>query len=391
MSVPELASRAAADFAARFGVAPTHAAAAPGRVNLIGEHTDYSEGLVLPMAIDLACVCVGRLALGATGPHRVWSGKAHAIVAIDLDIAPGPHWRGKGWSAYVAGVLARLVSHTGTPLPAMDIAIQSDVPLGAGLSSSAALEVSIAALAASLAGLDVLPADLARIGREAEREYAGVPCGIMDQLVSACAEPGTALLIDCRDERTRPITLDPLADMQVLVIDSTVKHALVSGEYERRARGCAEAARILGISALRDATPAMIESRASDLGDELTRYARHVVTENARVVAFVEALERGRTESLGSLMLASHASLRHDFRVSCPELDAIVEIAQSIPGVLGCRMTGGGFGGSAVVLARSGAVGPCIEIVTRTMKDRRGIAPRSFVVTPSAGARAWKL
>ncbi len=398
---------ASASFANRFGAAPTHASRAPGRVNLIGEHTDYSDGLVLPMAIDRACVCVGRLVSGPSADSRIriWSENQNALAEFDVDaIGPGTTWHGRGWSSYAAGVIANLRHLADRPLPSLDIALASDVPLGAGLSSSASFEVALAALIALLADLSLDPATLARVARAAERGYAGVPCGIMDQLVSASATNRHALLIDCRDERTTAVSLGTLGDAQVLVIDSTVKHALVSGEYKRRADGCAEAACILGVAALRDATLPLIAQHADTLGEELTRYARHVVTENARVAAFVTTLASRDRAALGPLMLASHASLRDDFRVSCPELDVIVQAAMDSDGtagerggsvgsggVLGCRMTGGGFGGSAVALVEPHAIDACIERVERTTKDRFGIAPRSFVVTPSAGARAWML
>lgn len=396
----EMFSTAVAAYSRCFGGTPSHAALAPGRVNLIGEHTDYSEGLVLPMAIDRGCNCVGRVASvpspAGSAKIRIWSENEQSLHTFDANsIGPGAAWRGRGWSAYAAGVIASIRDLAARPLPSLDIAVAGDVPLGAGLSSSAAFEVSLAAIISELCGLDLDPTALARVARAAERGYAGVPCGIMDQLVSAVARQNHALLIDCRDEQTTPISLGTLGDARVLVIDSTVKHALVSGEYKRRADGCAEAARILGVRSLRDASLALIASHTEALGDELTRYARHVVTENARVAAFVTALAARDRAALGPLMLGSHASLRDDFRVSCPELDTIVEAAldgsSGTGGVLGCRMTGGGFGGSAVALVEPHAIDACIERVERTTKDRFGIAPRSFIVTPSEGARAWLL
>lgn len=387
---------ATAAFASRYGSAPSHASRAPGRVNLIGEHTDYTEGLVLPMAIDRACVCVGRLVSGPSADSRlrIWSENESSLAELNPDsIGPGMTWHGRGWSSYAAGVIANLRHLADRPLPSLDIALASDVPLGAGLSSSASFEVALTSLIAFLADLSLDSGTLARVARAAERGYAGVPCGIMDQLVSASAADNHALLIDCRDERTTPISLGTLGDARVLVIDSTVKHALVSGEYKRRADGCAEATSILGVRALRDATLPLISHHAASLGEELTRYARHVVTENARVAAFVTALASRERAALGPLMLASHASLRDDFRVSCPELDTIVEAAMDDKGggVLGCRMTGGGFGGSAIALVEPHAIDGCIDRVQRATKDRFGVTPRSFVVTPSAGARAWML
>lgn len=420
---------------------PTHASVASGRVNLIGEHTDYSGGLVLPIAIDRWCVAVGAIVPDGDGLIRVVSDgmDGNGVATFDArELAVGGPggaggageggrgggvvWHGKGWRSYVAGVIAHVgmeMRAGGGRLPGMCIALAGNVPLGAGLSSSAAFEVSLAGLMLEMlggsggAGGRVEMRAVARIARAAERGYAGVPCGIMDQLASACAIKGHALLIDCRSEETAHVPLDSIADLEVLVIDSGVKHALVEGAYAERAAGCARAAELLGVPTLREATLELIEARRGDLleaglggqdGDALLRYARHVVTENARVEAFVRALrepnggevhERARRERLGELMRASHASLRDDFRVSCAELDTIVEAAGAAPGVVGCRMTGGGFGGSAIALVERGKAEVVAARVDETMKDRFGsrfgAGPRSFKVTPSAGARAWRI
>lgn len=379
-------------FVERFDAQPTNAAFAPGRVNLIGEHTDYSGGFVLPMAINAGCAVVGRLT-GRTGSHvRIWSVNQRELAALDATaLGPGASWHGKGWISYVAGVLGVLAEGTKRPIPGMDLALWSDVPLGAGLSSSAALEVSICALASSLAGITMSLPEMASVARAAERGYAGMPCGIMDQLVSACAVRGHALLIDCASETTTPISLAPLGDVAILIIDSTVKHALVSGEYKRRADGCEEASRILGVKWLRDATHELVASRAAALGDELHRYARHVVTENARVESFIRAISRGDAHEAGRCMTASHASLRDDFRVSCPELDAIVDACSSIPGVIGCRMTGGGFGGSAVALVRPEALDACRAAADRALTTHFQRKPSSHVVRASSGVQSWDL
>lgn len=377
-------------FAERFGGTPTHAANAPGRVNLIGEHTDYSGGLVLPMAINAGCAAVGRLGAGPASRVRIWSSNQNDLAEFDANrLGPGTDWHGKGWTSYAAGVLAILRERVGQALPSMDIVVASDVPLGAGLSSSAALEVSLCALVCALNGFRLSPTEIASIARAAERGYAGMPCGIMDQLVSACAVDGHALLIDCASETTTPVSLAPLGDLAILVIDSTVKHALVSGEYKRRADGCAEAAKILGVKWLRDATPELVASRAAALGDELHRYARHVVTENARVESFIRAVARGDADEAGRCMAGSHASLRDDFRVSCPELDAIADACAAVPGVIGCRMTGGGFGGSAVALVRPHALDACRAASEHALTSRFQKKPRSHVVRASAGVQSW--
>ncbi len=271
----------------------------------------------------------------------------------------------------------------------MEIVVGSNIPLGAGLSSSAAFEVSLCALICAINGFSLSPAEMASIARAAERGYAGMPCGIMDQLVSACAVEGHALLIDCASETTTPISLAPLGELAILIIDSTVKHALVSGEYKRRADGCREASKVLGVKWLRDATPELVASRAAALGDELHRYARHVLTENARVESFIRAVARGDAAEAGRCMAASHASLRDDFRVSCPELDAIVDACSAVPGVIGCRMTGGGFGGSAVALVRPESLDACRDAADRALITHFQKKPSSHVVRASSGVQAW--
>lgn len=388
--LPSIIADARRAFADHFGAGPTHAAHAPGRVNLIGEHTDYSGGLVLPMAINAGCAAVGRTSGKPAGRVGIWSVNQNEMATLDANrLGPGTDWHGRGWSSYAAGVLAVLRDRVGKDLPPMEIVVASDVPLGAGLSSSAAFELSLCALICSINGFKLLPTEMASIARAAERGYAGMPCGIMDQLVSACGVRGHALLIDCASETTTPISLAPLGDLAVLVIDSTVKHALVSGEYKRRADGCEEASRILGVKWLRDATPELVASRAGALGVELHRYARHVVTENARVESFIRAISRGDAHEAGRCMAASHASLRDDFRVSCPELDAIVDACAAVPGVIGCRMTGGGFGGSAVVLVRPEGVDACLAASDRALTDGFQRKPRSHVVRASVGVQAW--
>ena len=377
-------------FVGCFGARPTQASHAPGRVNLIGEHTDYSGGLVLPMAIDAGCAALGRLGTEPGGRVRIWSVNQQEMVTLEANaLGPGSGWHGKGWTSYAAGVLAVLRDRVGVDLPSMNVVVASDVPLGAGLSSSAAFEVSLCALTCALAGVSMGHPEMASVARAAERGYAGMPCGIMDQLVSACAVEGHALLIDCATENTTPISLAQLGEVAVLVIDSTVKHALVSGEYKRRADGCEEAAKILGVKWLRDATPELVAARATALGDELHRYARHVVGENARVESFVRAVAQGDTDEAGRCMAASHASLRDDFRVSCPELDAIADACAVVPGVIGCRMTGGGFGGSSVALVRPEAIDACRAAADRALSDQFQRKPRSHVVRASAGVQSW--
>lgn len=360
------------------GRTPTHAAQAPGRVNLIGEHTDYALGYVLPIAIDRRTVAVGAL---AHGPRcRVFSVSTPVPCAFDLHTDPRAEFPPDHWGRYAAGVLALLAELPGRhDLPALDIALASSVPPGSGLSSSAALEVSIATLASALWNVPILPDQIARLCRSAEGVYAGVPCGIMDQMISACAMENHALLIDCRDERATPIPLPPSEEIAWVITDSGVRHMLGSSAFaERRAAG-ERAAAALGMTSLREATPWLIAESRTRLSDEEARCAVHVVSENHRVLEFVAALTTGDHEQAGRLMLASHASLRDDLRVSCPELDALVEAAMKLPGVFGSRMTGGGFGGCTVTLCRADAAAQVTDALSRAAARTNTIAHPAFI------------
>jgi galactokinase len=376
--------RAIAAYRERFGEEPRWLSAAPGRVNLIGEHTDYNDGFVLPMAIE------GQTAIAA-GPSdepaaTLASGAFRDTTTFDLTapLTPGP----RQWGSYVAGVIEG-ARRRGTPVGGFRAAIESDVPLGAGLSSSAALEVSAAGLVELMAGERWDPRDKARLCQRAEHEFAGVPSGIMDQLVSVLATADHALAIDCRSLATDDV---PLADagVVVLIVNTNVRHALADGAYAERRAQCADAAKRLGVAALRDATPAAVERAAASLGPALVARARHVVSENARVLEAVDALRAAAWTTMGRLMYESHRSLRDDFQVSCEELDVLVEAARAIGergGVFGCRMTGGGFGGSVVCLARRDAAGA----IAREMRDRYQAALRrdATAFTSRPGGGAW--
>ncbi len=356
--------RALAAFQAAHASLPTHVAAAPGRVNLIGEHTDYTGGFVLPIAIDRACVVTGRL---SANPQRSRIVTEHSEESLDVDLlaplSPGVtlsphHTLSPGqWPSYVVGVLAVLAHEArraGASIFNLDLAIASSVPLGGGLSSSAALEMAVCTAAASLWNIDLPPRARAVLCRKAEHEFAGVPCGIMDQYISAMGARDHALLIDCRTQECVQVPMPSLDDAAVLVINSNVRHSLASGEYAQRRDACALAAHILGVPELRDATEQLV-ARSSALAarPDLFPIARHVVTENARTLSAAAALQAGDLETFGSLMNASHNSLRDDYRVSCPELDTLVDLARNTPGIYGARMTGGGFGGCIVALARA--------------------------------------
>jgi galactokinase len=328
-----------------FGREATAFASAPGRVNLIGEHTDYNAGFVLPMAIDRRCETAGSLGQGQ-GRCEIISTLSGEVVRFDIGDAA---MKRRGWGAYAAGVLAELAA--GRPMRDLRIAVASDVPPGSGLSSSASFEVAVGALAAALWGVEVGGMDLARACRRAEHAYAGVPCGLMDQAISVLAREGHAMMLDCRDESVKHVPMPPRDRARVLVVNTNVMHSLGDGAYAARVASCQRAAAALGVASLREADEAALRKAERAMSDEELRRARHVVTENDRTTRACAMLERGEVEGFGRLMNESHQSLKTDYEVSCDELDFVVERAAAVRGVLGARMTGGGFGGCAIVLA----------------------------------------
>ncbi len=353
---------------------------APGRVNLIGEHTDYNLGLVLPMAIDLDCLVA--TAPTSDGVLRVYS----------ENLAQGSQWPADSvgawmptgdWSDLVAGI-AWALARRGVEIQSQNVLIDSAVPLGGGLSSSAALGVSLALAF----GAD--PRELAQLAHAAETDFVGVPCGIMDQFVSANAQAGAAILLDCRTLEWRTIALPP--GLAIVLVNSMVKHELSDSAYRTRVAECAEAARILKVPSLRDhrlkSVPPVAQASAceSELTHTLAKRARHVITENLRVEAFAAAAAHGDLETMGRLAVESHLSLRDDYEVSCPELDFLVETALSLPGVFGARMTGGGFGGSTVNFLRPEAVENFGLVLTAKYQSHWGKTPEIHVCKPSAGA-----
>ncbi len=326
------------------GVAPK-AVRAPGRVNLIGEHTDYNDGLVLPIAIDKQIVALvrpredGRIVLRSTGEE------GEVVIAADEPLAPGE----PSWANYCKGVIAGL-RERGETLVGAEILIDSTIPLGAGLSSSAALEVATAMALQVAAGTvgGVPDGELAKLCQTAEHTFANTPCGIMDQSIVIMGQAGHALLLDCQSGETRQVPFDD-PKLVLLVCDTRVKHELNDGGYAARRAQCESAAAKMGIPSLRSATAEQVAG-CEELTDIERMRARHVVGEIARTVEAVEVMVAGDYAEFGRLMYGSHASLRDDYHVSCDELDAIVEIARTCPGVYGARMTGGGFGGCAIVL-----------------------------------------
>ena len=380
-------------FAAAFGYAPDGLWSAPGRVNLIGEHTDYNEGFAAPFAIDRRTVAA--LALRGDGLVRLSSGtgrsgEAAATGGLGLcALAPGAV---SGWAAYPLGVAWGLgqVGADLAQLPGFDVHFFSDVPLGAGLSSSAALESALAVALNEAWRLGFDRARLVEAAHLAENDFVGAPTGILDQSASLLSVEGAALFLDCRDGSSVPVDLRlDESGLAMLVMDTKVKHEHVSGGYAARRAACEQAARALGVRALRDVTvPGLLAARAQ-LDDETFRRARHVVTEDQRVLDTVEALRAGDQETVGRLMYASHRSMRDDFEISTPELDLAVAVAMG-GGALGARMTGGGFGGSVIALTPAGLVPQVLLAVREAFSEHGYQSPGTFAVRPSQGARRDK-
>ncbi|MGW6962810.1 galactokinase [Streptomyces zaomyceticus] len=374
----------AADFEALYGAAPDGVWAAPGRVNLIGEYTDFNDGFVLPLA--LPHTTVAAVSRRDDGVLRLHSADIDGgIVQLGTDsLEP---LSGGGWAAYPAGVVWAL-REAGHPVTGADIHLASTVPTGAGLSSSAALEVVTALALNDLFGLGLSRPGLARLAQRAENAFVGVPCGVMDQMASACAEEGHALHLDTRDLSYRQVPFDLAREgLRLLVVDTRVKHALGDGAYAERRAGCEAGARALGARALRDVSAAHLPESLARLGDEtILRYVRHVVTDNARVERTIALLDAGDTRAVGPVLTEGHASLRDDLRVSCDELDLVVEAANAA-GALGARMTGGGFGGSAVVLVDTDRADEVAGAVGKAFAEAGYAAPGIFPAVPSAGAR----
>ncbi|MFJ3789375.1 galactokinase [Kitasatospora sp. NPDC090091] len=371
----------AAVFRGLFGHDPEGEWAAPGRVNLIGEHTDYNDGFSLPIALEQTVRAWvrrrddGLLRLASTRtPGRV----------VELDVAALDPGGAEGWAAYPAGVVWTL-RRAGHAVGGADVLIDSDVPAGAGLSSSAALECAVATAYADLHGLGLEPGELALLAQRAENDFVGVPCGVMDQMASMCCRTGSALHLDARDLATRDIPFDPAAaGLVLLVVDTRVHHDLGDGAYAALRAGCERAAALLGLPALRDLAPAGLDAALGRLPAELRPLVRHVVTEDERVRQAVDVLEKDPA-ALGPILTAGHASLRDDYRVSCPETDLVVATAVAA-GALGARMTGGGFGGSVVVLVEQGAATEVADAVTAAFAAAGHTAPEIHTATPSRGA-----
>ena len=390
MTLTELGKFVAEQFTKTYGRPPRWVAAAPGRVNVIGEHTDYNDGFVFPMAIDRYTVIAAADSNGKTDKIQLRSTAEDAPAQIDLDQPLKPAAKGT-WFNYPLGVIAGFVARGLKPGP-FDALIHSTVPLGGGLSSSAALEVATATLLEAITGKKLDPVDKALLAQKAEHEYAGMPCGIMDQFISVMGKKDHILLLDCRSRQTE---LVPMTDpsIELLITNTNVKHELTGGEYAKRRAQCEQAARVLGVSSLRDADASKLEQTRARMDNTVYRRAKHVISEIERTLHAAEAVRSSNWPTVGQLMYASHASLRDDYEVSCPELDAVVEIAQSIGlkgGVFGCRMTGGGFGGCTVALVQADKVDAISEHLSAEYEKRTRIKPTLFVSRPAGGATVLK-
>ena len=371
------------EFKRRFGDEP-QMFSAPGRVNLIGEHTDYNDGFVLPFAID-------RRTYIACKPRDDGKVRAYTITLdkeAEFDLS-SLHISEKDWTVYIRGMLDVLRAR-GITIGGMDMVIDTDIPFGAGLSSSAALEVAVGLAITSLSGHEISSMELARAGQEVEHKFAGVRSGIMDQLVSASARDGHLLLIDCRSLETEHVPFD-LPDIELVVCDSRVKHELASSAYNDRRAECEQGVELLKrhfpeVKALRDVSVDEFLSVESDLPPVIAKRCRHVINENARTLRAVEAVKKGDKDLLGSLMYESHKSLRDDYEVSSPELDLLVETASHIDGVIGSRMTGGGFGGCTITLVEHDQFRKFRDEIEDEYEAAFGRPPAVFEVRPSPGA-----
>ena len=391
-SLSELSARAASIFQDRFGRPARWVAAAPGRVNLIGDHTDYNHGFVLPMAIDRYVVIAGDLA-DANGPGQITTiysslvdqQQAIALSGASTDALPDTAL--PIWAKYIRGTILTMAEE-GLGPHGFDAAVESNVPLGAGVSSSAALEVATATLIEAISEAEVDPVAKALRCQQAEHEAVGVPCGIMDQFSSTLCQADHLMLLDCQNQQFDMIPMtDP--DITVLVTNSNVKHELAGGAYAERRSQCESAAEALGVASLRDATPELLEGAKGCLDATRHRRARHVNSEIERTAQTARAIRRNDWQRVGEFMAASHASLRDDFEVSCKELDILVELAHDLvpQGVIGSRMTGGGFGGCTITLVRTDTVLESAQSLAARYREKTGIEASLFTTRPSQGAQ----
>ena len=357
---------------------------APGRVNLIGEHTDYTEGFVMPAAINFATTVT--VAPRADRLLSVFSENCEDAIEFDLD-DPGPRATGH-WSDYVKGV-ALVLEQSGHRLRGASLRIRGEVPIGSGLSSSAALEVATALALLAISGHHVPPVELAKLCQRAENEFVGMRCGIMDQFISCCGQVDRALMLDCRSLEYKVLPVPP--QIRLVICNTMVKHELASTEYNTRRAECEAGVHHFAqsrpnVRALRDVTMAELERSRTDLSEVVYRRCRHVISENARVHEAADALAAGDIRKFGRLMNESHSSLRNDYEVSCKELDLMVELATQVEGVYGTRMTGGGFGGCTITLVKAESVEEFKRTVARRYEEATGFTPEIYVCTAAMGA-----
>jgi galactokinase len=374
-----------AEFEKQFGGSAGFVVRAPGRVNLIGEHTDYNDGFVMPLAIERATwIALRRRADSHVYLHSVDFGETEEIQLGAVEKGSG----GPAWAEYLRGVAWAMGAEFDS-LSGWEGVSSSNLPIGAGLSSSASFELATAGAFAAVAGLEWNAERMAVICHRAEVEWVGVNCGMMDHLASAQGKAGHALLIDCRTLKGRAIPLP--AGTVVVIMDTRKARTLAGSAYNERRAQCEEAARFLGVGSLRDVTEEMLEAAADRMDSLIYRRARHVVSENTRTLAAAEAMEKNDAAQLGRLMGESHESLRVDYEVSCPELDAIVACAQSAPGCIGARMTGAGFGGCAVALVAAEAVEGFVARVERDYAAKTGLAPKLYASAATDGVETFAL
>ena len=394
--MPLAAADVSARFADRFGQLPRWIVRAPGRVNLIGEHTDYNDGFVLPMAIDRAVwialrprndriVSIHSVDFDEQGEFSLDGLPASGTKPRPAVPSNATNGRGfvSGWIEYVKGT-AWSLQDSGRRLSGWEGVLAGDVPLGAGLSSSAALEMAAARAMAAAAQLPWAPAEMALLGQRAENRWVGVNCGIMDQLISAAGRAGDALLIDCRSLHVEPAPLPP--GTAVVVLDTATRRGLVDSAYNQRRSQCEEAARAMNVAALRDATLDLLDRSADKLDPVVFRRARHVIAENDRTLRAADAMRRGDALELGRLMQQSHRSLRDDYEVSSDALNAMVECASEHGACFGARMTGAGFGGCAVALVRAAEAEDFVSHTAAAYEKRTGLSPAVYVCRPTNGA-----
>jgi galactokinase len=366
-----------------FGAEPAGFWRAPGRVNLIGEHTDYNDGFVLPFAIDRATT----IALSPRDDDRIRLISTFDEHVVESDVAAVAERGFEGWSAYPLGVAWAIGERVPGAVRGFDVAVDSDVPVGAGLSSSAAIEMAVAVALDDVWRLGLSRSDLARIGQRAENIAVGAPTGIMDQSASVFGQADAAVFLDCRSLEVEQVPLGfDAADLVLLVVDTKVEHQHATGGYRDRREACERGAAAMGVPALRDLTVADLPRAEALLDDVTYRRVKHIVTEDERVLESVAALKAGDLTRFGVLMGESHVSMRDDFEISVPQLDAVVETAQAA-GAMGARMTGGGFGGCAIALVHRDQAEPLAAQVVQVFADRGWTEPVPFTVRPSDGAR----